>query len=235
MPYPYSNDLGKKPPPKSKAARAKEVAPFIKPKASPEELAKLDAILQQKMMDQLFGAKPSTIKFPHVVPKIIKKDFPGDTKANDYGKADTSAIPEWGPAKTYEDQAKFMQAMLQEGMLKKEELYDKLYKGKVLGEFEKNDPPMPKPFIYEYNKSVEAKPAQPPYAFSKQDPFQPNSYIIKMKFEVEGIEGLDGQVLYANQTVSKAFMYGSPQASEVIMKDMMRQIQEMINDKLKGK
>lgn len=157
MPYPYSNDLGKKPPPSSPAAiGAKKIAS----KASPEQLAQLQGLINQKSMEKIaeqqqkiaeafFKKDPLTIKFPNVLPASVAKDYPGNTPANKFGKPDLTAIEGVGPVtlplKTEEWLEKW-KADLQKGIINKQELYAKLYaandaidaakfKSKVLGEF----------------------------------------------------------------------------------------------------
>lgn len=92
MPYPYTNDLGKQPPKPAyikydKPSGLKKQAEKIKV-MSPEE--KADA--QKKMMDQLFGANPTTIKFSNVKPVNVVQDYKG--LAGLYGKPDYNSTPD---------------------------------------------------------------------------------------------------------------------------------------------
>lgn len=104
MPYPYTNDLGKTPPKKAYAAssaKSKLQASTNKVKAmSPEE----KAAAQKKMMEQLFGANPTTIKFSNVKPINVVQDYKG--LAGLYGKPDYNSTPD-APAKLYDSTADF--------------------------------------------------------------------------------------------------------------------------------
>lgn len=248
MPYPYSNDLGKKPPPNSPAAiGAKKIAS----KASPEQLAQLQGLINKKSMEKIaeqqqkianafFKKDPLTIKFPNVLPASVAKDYPGSTPANKFGKPDLTAIEGEGPVtlplKTEEWLDKW-KAELQKGLFDKKELYAKMYaaedekyKSKVLGEFPENNglwlppkAPSPKPESY--------------MGFTKQGTGigEQDSFELKMQFSIEGIEGLDGKTLYAKQLVSKQFIgsqYGKS-AKEKIIDDMLRQIKLEIMEQIK--
>lgn len=256
MPYPYSNDLGKKPPPGSLAARGPG---YVSPqnaakKATEEQLAVIQkhvnemtaqmlADKQKAMMDQLFGAKPTTIKFPGVVPASIKNDFPAGHPANKWGKPDPNALPEEGPNNLYLDHKKnevlekWAKELMGQGVVDKIELYSKLYgandakyKAKVLGEF-------PDPVLENLKQAYESPKPTSYMGFTKQGTGlgEQDSFEIHMKFSIEGIEGLDDKILNAKQLVSKQFIYSSygKSAQEKIVDDMLRQIKLEIMDQIK--
>lgn len=249
MPYPYSNDLGKKPPPSSPAAKK------VASKASPEQLAQLQGLInkksmekiaeqQQKIAEAFFKKDPLTIKFPNVLPASVAKDYPGSTPANKFGKPDPTAIEGEGPVtlplKTEEWLEKW-KTDLQKGLIDKQELYAKMYaandaidaakfKSKVVGEFPENNgwwvpPKAPSPSPTSY------------MGFTKQGTGigEQDSFELKMQFGIEGIEGLDGKTLYAKQLVSKQFIasqYGKS-AQEKIIDDLFRQIKLEIMEQIK--
>lgn len=257
MPYPYSNDLGKKPPPYSPAAMgAKKIAS----KASPEQLAKLQSLVNQKSMEKIaeqqqkianafFKKDPLTIKFPNVLPASVAKDYPGSTPANKFGKPDLTAIEGEGPVtfplKTDEWLEKW-KTELQKGLIDKKELYgksdsvidnlanwaenDPKYKSKVLGEFPENNG------LWIPPKAPSPSPTSY-MGFTKQGTGigEQDSFELKMQFSIEGIEGLDGKTLYAKQLVSKQFIYSSygKSAKEKIIDDMLRQIKLEIMEQIK--
>lgn len=97
MPYPYDNSLGKNIP------KDHLISPMGNPyvdfpvmkapkKKAPEWASK--PLTQAEMVEQLFGNKPGTLKFPKVLPLATTKDYPGNHPANKWGKPDPTMIPD---------------------------------------------------------------------------------------------------------------------------------------------
>ncbi len=231
MPYPHSNDLGKNPPPGSAAAGSGKIVDlyeYYNPKykakvlGSFEDLvnkevtqisAELKAEQQKKMMEQLFGAKPTTIKFPGVHPVQFKGDFPKHPEANKWGKPDLSAIPDQGPSGAWH-----------KGTLSKiDELLKEVYTDKY--------GPKTYPAISQSPKPVNFMGFTKPATTLGDE----NSFEITMQFAIDGLAACDDKKLYAKQLVSKEFIYGSygKSATEKIVDDMLRQIKLQIMEQIK--
>lgn len=251
MPYPYTNDLGKTPPKKAYAAssaKSKLQASTNKVKAmSPEE----KAAAQKKMMEQLFGANPTTIKFSNVKPINVVQDYKG--LAGLYGKPDYNSTPD-APAKLYDtaatekqnaNWAKVIDAEIAKIKAETEKIksvtYNKapsaelkslnsLYygdfneklKSKVLGSFGNFEEPIHK---------VPVKKTQ---GFFCEWDEKEQAFKLKMQFRIEGLENAEGTTFYAQQMVSPQFIWGQANAAEKILDDMLRQIKVEIMKKMKG-
>lgn len=233
MPYPHSNSLGKNPPPNSKAGRALKYAgkpgytsdatkEFIETQKKLNEAAALKALAEkQAKLHEAFFKGNGTIKFPEVKPLEFHPDF-GTHAASKYGKPDMSVLPEEGPPvkpPSVMEQVDYMQNLMNSGLITKEQLYASMYGGKQVVIEEE---PKPKYTFMGFTQQATG--------LGEQDSFE-----IAMKFKVDGIEGLDGQTLYAKQMVSKQFIYGQVNPQAKIVEDMLRQIKEQILEQMKKK
>lgn len=244
MPYPYTNDLGKNPPPKVSSPSQPHpwdtTPPNWKAKVlgSFPESPTAKALTQKALKDQLFGDKPGTLKFPNVVPVIFNGDFPTNPAANKYGKVDLSTLPDTGPEKHYTPvELEYLQKLLQSGMVSKQQLYNKLFPNPV-----KPDPILENlKAAYGEPFTTAVKPESKSFmGFTKQATTigDENSLAVTMQFKIDGLEGCEDKTLYAKQLVSKDYVYGSygKPAVEKIVDDMLRQIKlEIMNNIKKAK